>query len=249
VHPDTQYTGYAHVWRTLDNGGDQGFLEANCTVFQAFFIGTNAICGDWTPLGPALNDAVSGFGTDRSGGIVVAAQRSAADSGTLWTATNVGRLFISHNADMANPASVTFARVDSSNAAAPERFVSGIAADPANTNRAWIAYSGFNALTPVTPGHVFEVTWDPATMSSKWTSLDFDLGDLPVNHLVRDAKTGDLYAATDFGVLVLAHGSSHWREAGEGLPTVLTPFLEILPEQRLLFAGTHGRGAWYLRLP
>ena len=85
-------------------------------------------------------------------------------------------------------------------------------------------------------------------MSSKWTSLDFDLGDLPVNHLVRDAKTGDLYAATDFGVLVLAHGSSHWREAGEGLPTVLTPFLEILSEQRLLFAGTHGRGAWYLRL-
>jgi hypothetical protein len=249
VHSDTQYTGYAHVWRTLDNGGDQAFLEANCTVLQAFFIGTNAICGDWTPLGPALNDAVSGFGTDRSGGIVVAAQRSAADSGTLWAATNVGRLFISHNADIANPASVTFARVDSTNAAAPERFVSGIAADPANANRAWVAYSGFNALTPATPGHVFEVTWDPATMSSKWTALDFDLGDLPVDHLVRDANTGDLYAATDFGVLVLAHGSSHWREAGEGLPTVLTPFLEILPEQGLLFAGTHGRGAWYLRLP
>ncbi|HWS70143.1 MAG TPA: hypothetical protein VN325_45860 [Steroidobacteraceae bacterium] len=249
VHPDAQYTGYAHVWRTLDNGGDQAFLEANCTVFQAFFIGTNAICGDWTPLGPALNDAVSGFGTDRSGGIVVAAQRSAADSGTLWAATNVGRLFVSHNADTANPASVTFARVDSSNVAAPERFVSGIASDPANANRAWIAYSGFNALTPATPGHVFEVTWDPANMSSNWTSLDFDLGDQPVNHLVRDAKTGDLYTATDFGVLVLAHGSSHWREAGEGLPTLLTPFLEILPEQRLLFAGTHGRGAWYLRLP
>jgi hypothetical protein len=249
VHSDTQYTGYAHVWRTLDNGGNQAFLEANCTVLQALFIGTNAICGDWTPLGPALNDAMSGFGADRSGGIVVAAQRSAADSGTLWAATNVGRLFISHNADMANPPSVTFARVDSTNAAAPGRFVSGIAADPANANRAWIAYSGFNALTPATPGHVFEVTWDPATMSSKWTSLDFDLGDLPVDHLVRDAKTGDLYAATDFGVLVLAHGSSHWREAGEGLPTVLTPFLEILPEQRLLFAGTHGRGAWYLRLP
>jgi len=66
------------------------------------------------------------------------------------------------------------------------------------------------------------VTWDPANMSSNWTSLDFDLGDQPVNHLVRDAKTGDLYTATDFGVLVLAHGSSHWREAGEGLPTLLT---------------------------
>jgi hypothetical protein len=71
---------------------------------------------------------------------------------------------------------------------------------------------------------------------------------LPVNHLVRDASTGDLYAATDFGVLVLAQGSSRWREAGEGLPTVLTPYLQILPNQRVLFAGTHGRGAWYLKL-
>jgi hypothetical protein len=250
LHPDTQFTGYAHVWRTLDNGGNQAFLEANCTTLQFFFQGLfDPNCGDWAALGPALNDAVSGFGTDRSGGIVVAAQRSAAAAGTLWAATSVGRVFVSHNVDNANPASVTFARVDSTNAAAPGRFVSGIATDPTNPNHAWIAYSGFNALTPLTPGHVFEVSWDPTTLSSQWTTLDYDLGDLPVNHLVRDAITGDLYAATDFGVLVLAHGTSHWREAAEGLPTVLTPYLQILADQRLLFAGTHGRGAWVLNLP
>jgi hypothetical protein len=195
-----------------------------------------------------LNDAVSGFGADRSGGVVVAAQRTAADAGTLWAATNLGRVFVSHNADDANPANVTFARVDSTNAAAPERFVSAIAVDSRNPNHAWIAYSGFNALTPTTPGHVFEVTWDPGASTSRWTSLDHNLGDLPVNHLVRDAKTGDLYAATDFGVLVLPNARTRWREAGEGLPTVLTPYLQILPDQRLLFAGTHGRGAWYLHL-
>ena len=250
VHPDTQFTGYAHVWRTLDNGGNQAFLEANCTAFQVFFLGNFSLsCGDWTALGPSLNDAVSGFGADRSGGVVVAAQRTAADAGTLWVATNLGRVFVSHNADNAIPANVTFARVDSTNAAAPERFVSAIAVDPSNPNHAWVAYSGFNALTPRTPGHVFEVTWHPDTSSSQWTPLDHDLGDLPINHLVRDANTGDLYAATDFGVLVLPAGSSHWREAGEGLPTALTPYLQILADQRLLFAGTHGRGAWVLTLP
>jgi len=51
------------------------------------------------------------------------------------------------------------------------------------------------------------------------------------------------------GVLVLPHGTSHWREAGEGLPTVLTPYLQILADRRLLFAGTHGLGAWFLTLP
>lgn len=250
VHPDTQFTGYWHIWRTPDNGGNQAFLEVNCTSFQVFFLGNfSPNCGDWTALGPPLNDTVSGFGADRSGGIIVAAQRTSADAGTLWAATNVGRVFVSHNVDAANPANVTFARVDSTNAAAPERFISAIAVDPTNPNHAWIAYSGFNALTPKTPGHVFEVTWHPNTLSSEWTSLDYDLGDLPVNHLVRDANTGDLYAATDFGVLVLPDGEQRWREAGEGLPTVLTPYLQILPDRRLLFAATHGLGAWYLSLP
>lgn len=250
VHPDTQFTGYSHVWRTLDNGGNQAFLEANCNSFQVFFLGNfSPNCGDWTPLGLPLNDAVSGFGVDRSGGVVVAAQRTTADAGTLWAATNVGRVFVSHNVNDPTPANVTFTRVDSTNAAAPERFVSALAVDPTNPNHAWIAYSGFNALTPTTPGHVFEVTWDPDMLSSQWTSLDYDLGDLPVNHLVRDVRTGDLYAATDFGVLVLANRTSRWREAAEGLPTALTPYLLLLSDQRVLLAATHGLGAWALTLP
>jgi len=250
VYPDTQFTGYSHVWRTPDNGGDQAFLEANCSVFDVFFLGNfSPSCGDWAPLGPRLNDTVSGFGADRSGGLVVAAQRTPADAGTLWAATNVGRVFVSHNVDTVNPANVTFARVDSTNPAAPGRFISGIAVDPSNPNHAWIAYSGFNALTPTAPGHVFEVTWHPNTSTSEWTSLDYDLGDLPVNHLVRDSNRGDLYAATDFGVLVLPAGEQRWREAGKGLPTVLTPYLQVVPDSRLLFAGTHGLGAWYLSLP
>jgi hypothetical protein len=30
VRPDTQFTGFQHVWRTQSNGGPQAFLEANC---------------------------------------------------------------------------------------------------------------------------------------------------------------------------------------------------------------------------
>jgi hypothetical protein len=249
VNPDTQFTGFAHVWRTLDNGGDRSFLDANCSTFQVFYVtGLPPNCGDWTPLGAPLNDSVSGFGPDRSGGLIVAAQRSAADGGSLWAATNIGRVFITHNADDPTPSNVNFARVDSTSASAPGRFISGIAVDAANPNRAWISYTGFNALTPTTPGHVFEVTWDPGAGTSLWKSLDYNLGDLPVNHVVRDSKTGDLYAATDFGVIVLRQGSTQWRVAGRGLPAVLTPFLQMLSEKRMLFAGTHGLGAWYLPL-
>jgi len=46
VHPGTQFTGYSHVWRALDNGGNQAFLEANCTAFEVFFQGNfSSSCG------------------------------------------------------------------------------------------------------------------------------------------------------------------------------------------------------------
>ncbi|HWC65113.1 MAG TPA: hypothetical protein VG777_03445, partial [Thermoanaerobaculia bacterium] len=245
ARPDTQFTGAEHVWRTTDDGGDPGFLEAHCVLF-AIDHDFRDQCGDWTPLGRKLTDASWG---DREGGVVAAAARTAGDSGTLWAATSTGRLFVSRNADAPDPAAVAFRRIDSPLSAAPNRFPSAIVADPAEPRRAWIAYSGFNALTPDRPGHVFEVTIAADGSSVQWISLDANLGDLPIDHLVRDDRTGDLYAATDFGVLVRGAASGAWAPAGTGLPDVLTPFLEILPADRLLLAATHGLGIWYRRLP
>ncbi len=237
--PDTQYTGFEHVWRTRNNGGDRAELQANCTLAGGKY---GPGCGDWEPLGDFLTRQA--FGDDRAGGVIVAAERSSGDSGTLWAATSLGRLFVTRNAD-APAAAVSFDRLDSSQT--PPRFVSGIAVDSRNPNRAFISYSGFSAVTPEAPGHLFEVVYDGD--AAIFTPIDFNLGDMPINHLVRDDITGDLYAATDFGVLVLPAGSREWSLAGEGLPTVLTPHLEIHPQQRLLFAATHGMGGWYLDLP
>jgi len=239
LHADTQFTGYEHIWRTGNNGGSKPDLVANnCAFTQNFF---KVECGDWVALGPFLTR--DNFGPDRTGGVIVAAERSAADAGTLWSGTSLGRLFVSKNVD-AQPEAVDFDRVDSANT--PPRFISGIAVDPADGNRAFISYSGFNANTPEAPGHVFEVIYDGA--NATFTALDFNLGDMPVNHLVFDDVAGDLYAATDFGVLVLPAGGNAWEIAGNGLPVVLTPHLEIHPGKRLLFTATHGMGAWYVVL-
>ena len=48
----------------------------------------------------------------------------------------------------------------------PTRFPSGIYADPDDTGHAWISYSGYNANTPTTPGHVFEVSENGAAPGS-----------------------------------------------------------------------------------
>lgn len=259
VNPDTQFTGFQHVWRTTDNGGSQAALEAGCNINHRF---PSATCGDWVPLGVPYpfqagttassasrkpGDLTSdAYGADRAGGIIVSAERSPADSGTLWAATSFGRVFIAKNADAPAP-NVTFVRIDTP--IVPNRFVTRIAPDPGDPNAAYISYTGFNALTPAAPGHVFRVVYDPSTRLATFASMDHDLGDLPINTLAFDSQTGDLYAGTDYGPLVLRKGSSSWTLAGIGFPQSLMVDLQVVPSARVLVAATHGLGIFYLKLP
>jgi hypothetical protein len=233
------------AFRTKTFGlGNRTLEEANriCNSWTGTF---EAACGDWAELGPTrLTDA--GWG-DRAGGAVAAIERTAADSSTAWSATTTGRVFISANVDAADPATVGWTRVDD-DGKAPNRFVTSIYVDPANGNRAWVSYSGFNSTTPDTPGHVFEVTYDPATDKATWVDRSHDLSDIPINDLVRDDVTGDLYASNDFGVLRLAEGGSTWTLAARGMPNVEVTGLTVLPKDRILYAASHGLSAWRLDL-
>jgi hypothetical protein len=245
----TIFQGSKSVWRTQDWGGNQAYLEANCPEFTTD--AANPACGDFVPIGPsgATNLTSASLGS-RAGGNVAALARTASNAGTLWVATTTGRVFISTNANAA-AGSVIFTRLDTSASNAPNRFVSSIYVDPSNPNHAWISYSGYNFNTPPTQnGHIFEVTVSGGTAT--WTNLDGGigpLGDLPVTGLVRDDVTGDLYAATDFGVLVLDSGTTTWKVAGVGMPNVEVTGLTIVPGARVLYASTHGRSAWRLNLP
>ena len=132
----------------------------------------NAFCGDWAPLGGLVGqgegDLTSTFyGNDRVGQYVVATERAPSDSGTLWAGTRIGRVFVSKNADLATARNVAFSRIDLPTT--PGRFVSGIAVDPADANHAWVSYSGYNAYTPSTKGHVFDVHFNPNNGTATWT--------------------------------------------------------------------------------
>lgn len=247
----TIFQGSQSVWRTQDWGGDQAYLEANCPEFTTS--AADPSCGDFVMIGPAGATSLTANGADyrgtgRNGGNVAAIERTSADTGTLWVATTTGRVFISKNADAA-AGSVTYTRLDTLASNDPQRFVSGIYVDPANPNRAWISYSGYNFNTPAQPGHVFEVTYNPIAGTAAWTDISFNVGDLPVTDVVRDDVTGDLYASSDFGVMRLANGATSWVLAGVGLPNVEVSGLTIVPGARVLYAATHGRSGWMLRLP
>src|SRR5436309_8509509 len=250
----TIFLGEQSVWRTRDWGGDQAFLEANCPEFTT--LGNQPGCGDFVIIGNGIpsTQLTSALWGDRSLGTVAAVVRSSTDSSTMWAATSTGRVFFSSNADAA-AASVVWERLDSSSSVDPNRFVSGITIDPADSNHAWISYSSYSSLTPATPGHVFEVTRaGPSTAT--WTSLDGSgataFPDFPATAIARDsvgAGNGDLYVSNDWGVLRLPNGSTNWEVAGTGLPKAEVAGLTIVSPSRVLYAATHGRSAWKLKLP
>jgi len=160
-----------------------------------------------------------------------------------------GRVFVASNADDTTPSNVTFYRIDTSST--PTRFVSGIAIDPSNPNHAYVSYSGYNAYATASgtaTGHVFEVRYNPVSHTATWANLDNNLGDQPITGIALDANTGDLFVSTDFGVDVLRRSDTQWVQAAGSLPPVAVYGLTVDSNARVLYAATHGRGAWVLDL-
>jgi hypothetical protein len=294
THP--LYNGGNHVWRSWafdagtvgqvpqDTTPNIADYEANCPEFVTS--GANPACGDELPLGGpvvkntdgSVNHNVAGdltgsfYGADRSGGSISWLARDSADHGTLWAATSAGRIFVTHNADASDPSTVTWHRIDSSTSgASPTRFPSAIYVDPANTSHAWITYSGYNAVTPSTQGHVFDVTEGAGPGSGTFTNLNVEAGtaafptptsdgDLPVSDVVRDDLNKTLYVSTDFGVLRGDNdGTGGWHVTA-GMPRFEVMHLEIQPSsrvptctpgpgcKRVLYAATHSQGIWSMKI-
>jgi hypothetical protein len=295
------YSGGKHVWRTWafgaghagnvpqDTTPDIAGYEANCPEFVVS--GAQQGCGDYRPLGGPYCDGLAStptipscinqpgdltgavYGTDRSGGSISWIARDAADHGTIWVATSAGRIFVTHNGDASDPATTSWHRIDSSTSGgSPTRFPSGIYVDPEDTGHAWISYSGYNAVTPTTPGHVFDVhEHGAAPGSGTFTNLNVESGtsafptptndgDLPVSDVVRDDSSGTLYVGTDFGVLRGDDdGTGGWHVTG-GMPRYEVMHLEIQPSSRVatcalgkkckpvLYAATHSQGIWRMKL-
>ncbi len=255
----TMFAGLNFVWRTTDNGGNQATLDAHCNELSGDFP-ANVTCGDWVRLEPGRQRALGDgkfWGNDKlTAGYVVATERAPGDNGTLWVGTRRGRVFVTSNANAVNPNVVAFHRIDTS--AQPTRFVSGIDVDPTNANHAFLSYSGYNAYATAAgtaTGHIFEVTYNPATHVATWSpdlagesTATGGLGDQPVTDIAVDWQTGDIYVSTDFGVFVRKFGSTTWQPAGDGLPLVAVYGLTIDVNARVLYAATHGRSAWRLGL-
>ena len=103
--------------------------------------------------------------------------------------------------------------------------------------------------------YVSQVTWDHASLwrsddaGGHWTCISDNLPPLPVRGLALDpTHSNTLYAGTEIGVFVSTQGGGAWKRLGAGLPDA--PVFSIVANKKTgyITVGTHGRGAWRIRL-
>ncbi len=156
----------------------------------------------------------------------------------VYVGTGDGLIWLTTNAYDAAPTWVNVSK-----APLPQRPISHIAVDSSNYKVAYLTYGGFNAATPLQPGHVFRTADGGVT----WSDVSGNLGDVPVNTLSIDPQnSATLYAGTDVGPMVSTNTGGTWAPLGTGFPIVATSEISINPFTGLLRAASYGRGAWEL---
>ncbi|MFF8024154.1 glycosyl hydrolase [Streptomyces sp. NPDC007896] len=131
-------------------------------------------------------------------------------------------------------------------ATVPNRYLSGFAVDPKNADHVYLEVNGFSRHWTEGPGagvgHVFE-SKDGGTT---WTDISANLPDVPTNSAVVTAG-GGLAVATDLGVVYRAPGRTAWQRVGR-LPAVAVLQLKLSPDGGTLYAATHGRGIYTIKV-
>jgi photosystem II stability/assembly factor-like uncharacterized protein len=121
----------------------------------------------------------------------------------------------------------------------PNRYVTRIVIDPNDAGRAWALFSGYDANTPSSPGHVFLTT----NRGTTWTNRSGNLPDLPVNAgVVNPANQNHLVVGTDLGIFETLNGGTTWIQQNSGLANVQVADLDQRQSDGILVAATHGRG-------
>ena len=147
--------------------------------------------------------------------------------------------------------------VTGANVILPNRPILGIALDPsvpaANVPVGYAAVGGFNANTPTTPGHLFQVACASTCGSFTWLNKTGNLPDIPVDSVIVNPRfPQQVFAGTDWGVYYtndITAAAPTWARFENGLPHSMVWDMQIDRGATTLSVWTRSRGAYVWPLP
>ncbi|PYS34831.1 MAG: hypothetical protein DMF75_05345 [Acidobacteria bacterium] len=222
--PNTLYFGTDRLYRSTDRG-DTMTVASQAPI-------NSAACGSLGSPCPISSIAIWPQGDNvRMVGLA---------GGQIW-ATSTG------SSTLVNITSASFPANPNGSA---NKFVGRVVIDPNNKNTAYVAFSFY---APAGQG-IWKITNLVAASGTSpaapiWNAAANGIPSIPINALVIDPLNSNvLYAGTDIGVYSSTDGGANWAPFGAGFPRVAVFDLAIQPSNRILRAGTHGRGVWEIPL-
>ncbi|MBS4036411.1 MAG: hypothetical protein KGZ85_18260 [Ignavibacterium sp.] len=120
----------------------------------------------------------------------------------------------------------------------PNRTITSVYVHPNDVNQVFLTFSGFNT----------DKVYRSTNGGSSWSSIQGNLPNTPVNDILiftdTTAAPNTYFVATDIGVFVTDDGGVNWVEIPSGLPNTVIMHLDYSSSNKMLRAGTHGRGVY-----
>lgn len=116
--------------------------------------------------------------------------------------------------------------------------ISHFCVHPDNENILWATNSGWNSTNKV---------FYSTDGGDNWTNISTGLPNLPVNCVTFQKNMNNrVYIGTDIGIYYKDDNSNGWVYFSSGLPNVIVNDIVINESQGRMYAGTYGRGVWYI---
>ncbi|HEY2567837.1 MAG TPA: hypothetical protein VGI25_00810 [Candidatus Udaeobacter sp.] len=230
--------GTTRVWETI-NGGNAAFSSAD------WYVTNNPITQNMTKQ------------TLGNRSFINQVKYSPKYQSVAIVGTNDGNAWIGFNLGTGTASQANWVNVTGSNTVLPNRPVMGIALDPsvsaANLPVGYAGIGGFNANTPTTPGHVYQVTCAANCASFTWVDKTGDLPDIPVDSIiVNPNQPQQVFAGTDWGVYFtddITVASPTWQRFEDGISHAMVWDMQIDRGSTTLSVWTRSRGAYVFPLP
>jgi hypothetical protein len=112
--------------------------------------------------------------------------------------------------------------------------------NPNDENILWATNSGWNASNKV---------FYSTNGGDSWTNISSGLPNIPI-YCVKYQKNKDnrIYIGTEIGAYYRDDNSGGWVYFSDGLPNVIVRDISINEKDSRMYAGTYGRGSWYIDL-